>query len=89
MPMFEEATVLSAPTDSIIGYVTPRRLPGRRLVYASTGLGLDISTLKESEREFWAMAQSVWNKGREPVLRQITREELFAVWDYEGKLESS
>ena len=88
MSMFE-ATALSTPTNSIIGYVTPQRFPGWRPVYTGTRLGPDISTLKESEREFWVMAQSVWNKGRKPVLQQITREDLFAVWDCEGKLESS
>lgn len=49
-------------------------------------LAPDISGLPEFDRKFWLEANSVWSKER--VLRKVTLPELFAIWDYEGKLET-
>lgn len=60
----------------------------RRPLYSSSKLAPDISTLDRDELYFWVDTQSVFTRGRN-VVRQVTRPELFAIWDYEGKLESA
>jgi len=76
----------SSQAEVVVGNVVVGGGHPREPVYSSYGLGPDISRLGMESREFWVRADSVWCK--EQVLRQVSTEELFAVWDYEGKLES-
>jgi hypothetical protein len=38
------------------------------------------------EAHFWVRADCVYSKT--PIMRRLKTAELFAIWDYEGKLES-
>jgi hypothetical protein len=55
-------------------------------VYSSNQLGPDLSLIPFKDVLIWVQAYSVFSKV--PVLRQVRVAELFAIWDYEGKLES-
>lgn len=71
-----------------MGLVTLRKHPGTTLrVYDADGLAPDLSLIQCSRFWFfWVSAASVW-KRKEKILRPIKLHELFAIWDYEGKLE--
>jgi hypothetical protein len=71
-----------------LGTVTLRKHPGTVLrVYDADGLGPDLSLIQCSRYWFfWVSAASVW-KRNEKILRPVKLNELFAIWDYEGKLE--
>ena len=72
---------------SFMGYVTPVHGSRQLEVYSATGLAPDISCLGHEDRHFWVSANSVMRPGGK-VLRPVKTHELFAIWDYEGKLES-
>jgi hypothetical protein len=55
-------------------------------VYFSNQWGLDLSLIPFKDVLIWVQAHLVFSKV--PVLQQIRVAELFAIWDYEGKLES-
>jgi hypothetical protein len=55
-------------------------------VYSSNQLGLDLPLIPFKDVLIWVQAHSVFLKV--PVLWQVRVAELFAIWDYEGKLES-
>ncbi|KAL7466321.1 hypothetical protein ACHAXS_006626, partial [Conticribra weissflogii] len=68
-----------------VGIVTSLRSTSQ-LVYSGEHLSPDISKFEHSHRRFWVEANSVWRK--QPVIRRVTLEELFAIWDYEAKLNN-
>ena len=72
--------------EVIVGRAVLEDAPDGQWIYSSRGLGPDISRLGREFREFWVRADSVWSK--QQILRQVSLEELFAIWDYEGKLEA-
>ena len=86
-PVFDPLKLTGKAEDAIIGHVRRSKVGPKRPVYSATGLGPDIGLMSPVDRYFWVNANTVWSK--EKVVRKITTEELFAVWDYEGKLESS
>eukprot|EP00804_Cyclotella_cryptica_P003629 CCRYP_002219-RA/>CCRYP_002219-RA protein AED:0.38 eAED:0.42 QI:0/0/0/1/0.33/0.25/4/0/448 len=56
-------------------------------VYDSDGLAPDLGATRSSRFWFfWVHAVSVWSKGQK-MLRPIKLHELFAIWDFEGKLK--
>ena len=55
-------------------------------VFSGDGTGPDLYALQPRDRHFWVYAHSVFSKT--PILRQVKTDELMAIWDYEGKLES-
>jgi len=85
---FEQAST-AAPLSgsSITGYVSSEKRGFREPVYDSSGSAPDIGTLPRDNRNFWVAANSVYDPNRK-VIRQVSTSELFAIWDYEGKLES-
>ncbi|KAL7527269.1 hypothetical protein ACHAXR_004033, partial [Thalassiosira sp. AJA248-18] len=72
---------------NVLGTIVDKRDGIAKSLYSAKKLGPDISTLKGEDRFFWVSAASVMSKNH--VLRRVKIFELFAVWDYEGKLESS
>jgi len=75
----------SSPIDQRIGQVTLRQMGKTHAVYDANQLGPNLFGMAEEELSFWVKAQSVWNKAI-PIMRPITQSEVFAIWDYEGKL---
>jgi hypothetical protein len=57
-------------------------------VYDADGLAPDLAGIPSSRHWFFGvLAASMWNK-KEKVLRPVKLHELFAIWDFEGKLEN-
>ena len=73
--------------ESIVGTLQEGGATERVPVYSAAKVGPDISEMKMSNRFFWVEAATVMSKT--PMVRQVTIEELHAIWDYEGKLETS
>ena len=70
-----------------VGTVKLKRTNAELPVYDSDGLAPDLSASRSSRFWFfWVRAATAWSKG-EKILRPIKLHELFAVWDFEGKLE--
>ena len=69
-----------------IGALSPSSGAKATPVFSSDALGPDLWGLQRQERHFWVLAHSVFAKTS--VLRQVKTDELMAIWDYEGKLES-
>ncbi len=69
-----------------IGIVKSSRLGHSLPLFCRNALGLDLHMLPFKEVHFWVQAQCVYSKT--PVIRRVKTAELFAIWDYEGKLES-
>ena len=55
-------------------------------VYSGDWLGPDFASIPFKEVQIWVQAHSIYSK--DTVLRQVRLAKLFAIWDYEGKLES-
>jgi hypothetical protein len=59
-------------------------------VYDADGLAPDLAALARKYPTrflfFWVLAASVWKRGCR-ILRPVRLHELFAIWDFEGKLE--
>ncbi len=55
-------------------------------VYSGDWLAPDLAAMPFTDVQIWVQAHSVYSK--DVVLRQVRLAELFAIWDYEGKLES-
>ena len=56
-------------------------------MFDADGLAPDVSTIQPSRFWFfWVRAASVWSAGSK-ILRPIRLHELFAIWDFQGKLE--
>ncbi len=53
----------------------------------SNGLAPDLSLLDDASLYFWVRAESVLSNKK--VIRQVSVSELYAIWDYEGKLATS
>lgn len=88
--VFEKAAT-AAPLhgNSIVGYVSSDIRGLKAPVYDSAGLGPDIGALPKEERWIWVNANSVYSSDDTKITRQVHTSELFAIWDYEGKYESS
>ena len=69
-----------------IGIVTSSGTRNSSPLFASDGIGPDLHALPFREVHFWVRAVCVYSKA--PVIRRVKTDELFAIWDYEGKLES-
>lgn len=77
-------------TCHITGYVSSKSgVFERSPVYSSDHLAPDVGSLTRDERMIWVYANSVYSKPGEKLARQIVPSELFSIWDYEGKYESS
>jgi hypothetical protein len=55
-------------------------------LFSGVALGPNLHVLPFEEVHFWVRAVCVYLKT--PVVRRVKTAELFAIWDYEGKLES-
>ncbi len=55
-------------------------------VYSGDRLAPDLASIPFKEVQIWVQAHSIYSK--DIVLRQVRLAKLFAIWDYEGKLES-
>ncbi len=73
------------PTEAI-GIVTSSRIGHPLSLFGSDSLGPDLHILPNKEVHFWVRAECVYSKTH--IIRQVKTTELFAIWDYEGKLES-
>jgi hypothetical protein len=69
-----------------IGIVTSLRIGVSSPLFGGDALGLDLHMLPFKEVHFWVRADCVSSKT--PIMRRLKTAELFAIWDYEGKLES-
>ena len=79
-------TCLDDLGGSIVGGLADKASGCIEPVFSASSTGPDITGLKFANRFFWVQAASVWSA--EPVIRRVKAEELHAIWDYEGKLES-
>jgi hypothetical protein len=71
---------------TIVRHKHPATQPVR--VYDADGLAPDLAGIPSSRFWFfWVLAASVWKK-KEKVLRPVKLHELFAIWDFEGKLDN-
>ena len=82
---------LPAGQVSIAGEIGYARVAGaggnKSPVYDGEGRVPDLGSLPKEERRIWVRAASVFSPGRKKV-RTVADHEMFAIWDYEGKLES-
>ena len=69
-----------------IGIVTSSGTWNSSPLFGGDGIGPDLHALPFGEVHFWVRAVCVYSKI--PVVRRVETVELFAIWDYEGKLES-
>jgi hypothetical protein len=65
-------------TSSKTGHSSP--------LFSGDALGPDLHMLPFKEVHFWVRAECVYLKT--PVIRRVKTAEVFAIWDYKGKLES-
>lgn len=69
-----------------LGTVRVRKTGIMLRVYDADGLAPDMTTISPPRFWFfWVRAASVWSK-EEKIIRPIKLHELFAIWDFEGKL---
>ena len=86
----EKVTLEYCSGCDYIGTVTRHSRPCTNppRVYDADGLAPDLAGIPSSRHWFfWVLAASVWSK-KEKVLRPVKLHELFAIWDFEGKLEN-
>jgi hypothetical protein len=69
-----------------IGIVLSSGTQNSSPLFDGDGIGPDLHALPFKEVHFWVRAFSVYSK--DPVIRRVKTVGLFAIWDYEGKLES-
>ncbi len=69
-----------------IGVVTSSGTWNSSPLFGGDALGPDLHALPFKEVHFWVRAECVYS--RTPVVRRVKTAELFAIWDYKGKLES-
>jgi hypothetical protein len=69
-----------------IGIVTSSRTGVSSPLFGGDALGPDLHMLSFKEVHFWVRADCVYSKTL--IIRRLNTAELFAIWDYEGKLES-
>jgi hypothetical protein len=69
-----------------IGTVTSSGSGDSSPLFSGDTLGPDLHLLPFKEVHFWVRVVCVYSKT--PVVRRVKTAELFAIWDYEGKLES-
>jgi hypothetical protein len=83
-PKFEARPEGSELPPLAIGIV---KLAGKTCpVYDGRGLAPDLGLLDWDVRQLWVRAASVFSR-KKPVIRQVNNQELFSIWDYEGKLQ--
>jgi hypothetical protein len=69
-----------------IGIVTSSGTWNSSPLFGGDGIGPDLHALPFGEVHFWVRAACAYSKI--PVVRRVKTVKLFAIWDYEGKLES-
>ncbi|KAL3816710.1 hypothetical protein ACHAXA_009149, partial [Cyclostephanos tholiformis] len=69
-----------------IGIVLSSGTQNSSPLFDGDGIVPDLHALPFKEVHFWVRAFSVYSK--DPVIRRVKTVGLFAIWDYEGKLES-
>ncbi len=69
-----------------IGTVTSSGSRDSSHLFSGNALGPDLHVLPFEEVNFWVRAVCVYSKT--PVVRRVKTAELFAIWDYKGKLDS-
>ncbi len=69
-----------------IGIVTSSRTGHSSPLFSNGALGPDLHVLPFKEALFLVRAECVYLKT--PIIRRVKTAEVFAIWDYEGKLES-
>ena len=69
-----------------IGIVTSSGTRNLSPLFGGDGIRPDLHALPFREVHFWVRVVCIYSKV--PVVRQVKTVELFAIWDYKGKLES-
>ena len=69
-----------------IGIVTSSGTRNSSPLFGGDGIGPNLHALPFGEVHFWVRAACAYSKI--PVVRRVKTVKLFAIWDYEGKLES-
>ncbi len=82
--VFEQHRGVEPP--EAIGIVTSSRIKHPLPLFGGDSLGPDLHILPYKEVHFCVRAECVYSKT--PIIRRVKTAELFAIWDYEGKLES-
>ncbi len=81
---FEQCWGVEPP--EAISIVTSSRTRHPSPLFGGDSLGPDLHILPYKELHFWVWGECVYSKT--PVIRWVKTAEMFAIWDYEGKLES-
>ncbi len=81
---FEQRKGVQSP--KAIRIVTSSRTGHSPPLFSGDALGPDLNMLPFKEVHFWVRAECVYLKT--PIIRRVKTAEVFAIWDYKGKLES-